>query len=77
MTRSRLDRPALCYHHLLCRAALQEDLTLCGSFLELDGRNFHCWAHRMWVAEKIGLSASEDLEFTTKIIMQVLTSIAR
>lgn len=53
------------------RSALSEDLTLCATFLDLDGRNFHCWAHRMWVAERMGLSAQEEFDFTTDKIKQV------
>lgn len=51
--------------------ALLEDLALCTDFLEMDGRNFHCWAHRMWVAERMGLSAQEEFDFTTEKIKQV------
>lgn len=53
------------------RSALAGDLALCATFLELDGRNFHCWAHRMWVAERMGLSAREEFDFTTEKIKQV------
>lgn len=53
------------------RSALSEDLALCATFLELDGRNFHCWAHRMWVAGRMGLSAQEEFDFTTDKIKQV------
>lgn len=56
---------------LTTSSALAEELALCETFLELDGRNFHCWAHRMWVAEKMGLSAEEDFQFTSTKIMQV------
>ncbi|CAM9240482.1 unnamed protein product [Ectocarpus fasciculatus] len=52
------------------RSALAGDLALCATFLELDGRNFHCWAHRMWVAERMGLSAREEFDFTTDKIKQ-------
>lgn len=57
-------------HLFAYSAALKEDLALCGSFLEFDGRNFHCWAHRMWVAEMMALPAAEDFDFTTAKIMQ-------
>ncbi|CAM9460706.1 unnamed protein product [Ascophyllum nodosum] len=50
--------------------ALREELALCAQFLELDGRNFHCWAYRMWVAQVMGLSVEEDFDFTTAKIKQ-------
>lgn len=52
------------------RSALVEELALCATLLELDGRNFHCWAHRMWVAERMNLSAEDDFDFTTTKIKQ-------
>ena len=55
----------------MCRSALEKELALCAQFFVLDGRNFHCWAHRMWVAEQMSLSAQEDLDFTTAKIKQV------
>lgn len=58
------------------RTALEEELALCAQFLELDGRNFHCWAHRMWVAERMGLSAEENYDFTTTKIKQVCSDAA-
>lgn len=53
------------------RSALKTELALCAQFLEQDGRNFHCWAHRMWVAGVMGLSVEEDFNFTTAKIKQV------
>lgn len=55
----------------LSRDALTRELSMCAEFLELDGRNFHCWAYRMWAAEKAHLPAAEDFDFTTEKIMQV------
>ncbi|CAM9358206.1 unnamed protein product [Choristocarpus tenellus] len=52
------------------RKLLAGELDLCRQFLDLDGRNFHCWAYRMWVAEQAGLPAAEDFEFTTEKILQ-------
>ncbi|CAM9597079.1 unnamed protein product [Discosporangium mesarthrocarpum] len=52
------------------REMLNGELDLCKQFLELDGRNFHCWAYRMWVARETGLRATSEFEFTTEKIMQ-------
>ncbi|CAM9190488.1 unnamed protein product [Scytosiphon promiscuus] len=69
------------HHH---KWALERGLTLLGgrwvrrqeisllfpSHCKVYGRNFHCWAHRMWVAEQMGLSAQEEFDFTTDKIKQ-------
>lgn len=74
---SPVGHPPSCFLGAFFRSALSEDLALCATFLDLDGRNFHCWAHRMWVAERMGLSAQEEFDFTTDKIKQVHSTVCR
>eukprot|EP00127_Corallochytrium_limacisporum_P001758 Clim_evm12s78 gene=Clim_evmTU12s78 len=32
---------------------LNTEMGLCDDFLKMDGRNFHCWDHRRWVARQM------------------------
>ena len=50
---------------------LKTELKLCGQFLALDGRNFHCWDYRCWVVQTLGnLSVDEELKFTFGLISE-------
>eukprot|EP01061_Rhynchopus_euleeides_P016887 TRINITY_DN28229_c0_g1_i1.p2 TRINITY_DN28229_c0_g1~~TRINITY_DN28229_c0_g1_i1.p2 ORF type:complete len:324 (+),score=101.25 TRINITY_DN28229_c0_g1_i1:243-1214(+) len=47
---------------------LRVELGLCGKLLKVDDRNFHCWGHRQFAAERLGslglFEAKEELSFT-------------
>lgn len=45
------------------RALLERELQLVARALELDDRNFHAWAHRRWVARRLGVSPARELAF--------------
>ena len=45
------------------RALLERELALVARALEADSRNFHAWAHRRWVARRLGVSAARELAF--------------
>jgi geranylgeranyl transferase type-2 subunit alpha len=45
------------------RALLERELALVARALEADARNFHAWAHRRWVARRLGVSAARELAF--------------
>jgi len=51
-------------------ALLAGELKLCGRMLELDQRNFHCWAYRLAVARMAGVSADDELTFTLEKITE-------
>lgn len=40
------------------------------SALELDGRNFHAWGYRQFLARRVGLSAEEELAYAQQLICQ-------
>lgn len=50
------------------RETLEREAKLCADMLNADDRNFHCWAYRRFVAEKLGRGVDEELQYTlTKI----------
>lgn len=50
------------------RETLKREAALCAKLLELDDRNFHCWAYRRFVVEALGRTMEEEMEYTlTKI----------
>ena len=50
------------------RETLEREAKLCADMLNADDRNFHCWAYRRFVTEKLGRGVEEELQYTlTKI----------
>ncbi|CAG9535830.1 unnamed protein product [Cercopithifilaria johnstoni] len=47
---------------------IAEELTACEKFLDIDGRNFHCWDYRREVAKFGAHSAEEELKFSDRLI---------
>lgn len=46
----------------------QAELALCDALLERDERNFHCWAHRNFVASCAGVTNADDYAKSTALI---------
>ena len=50
------------------RETLEREAELCAKLLELDDRNFHCWAYRRFIVEALGRTMEEEMQYTlTKI----------
>ncbi|KAL3989649.1 Protein prenyltransferase alpha subunit repeat family protein [Acanthocheilonema viteae] len=47
---------------------ISEELAACEKFLNLDGRNFHCWDYRREVVKFGAHSAEEELKFSDRLI---------
>uniref|UniRef100_A0A8R1XV31 Geranylgeranyl transferase type-2 subunit alpha n=1 Tax=Onchocerca volvulus TaxID=6282 RepID=A0A8R1XV31_ONCVO len=61
------------FHRLWCFKQLTNpdiaaELAACEKFLNLDGRNFHCWDYRREIAEFGAHSAEEELKFSDRLI---------
>ncbi|XP_033227402.1 geranylgeranyl transferase type-2 subunit alpha isoform X2 [Belonocnema kinseyi] len=47
----------------------ETEVLLCGKFLNIDERNFHCWDYRNFIVKMAGVSAAEEFEFSTAKII--------
>lgn len=45
-----------------------KELKLCGFFLSMDERNFHCWDYRRLVGKKCKVNPQDELLFTNELI---------
>lgn len=48
--------------------SVEAELELCGQFLALDERNFHCWNYRRALVQLGGVDLASELQFTDTLI---------
>eukprot|EP00162_Nutomonas_longa_P012494 comp21120_c0_seq1/m.44633 comp21120_c0_seq1/g.44633 ORF comp21120_c0_seq1/g.44633 comp21120_c0_seq1/m.44633 type:complete len:555 (+) comp21120_c0_seq1:71-1735(+) len=46
------------------------ELAKCAALLNLDERNFHCWAYRSWIMTKFKINYSLDFDYTQQKVIE-------
>ena len=67
------EGPALsqdCQAVLKSAASPAAELELCGQFLKLDERNFHCWNYRRYIVQIGEIPLEDELQYTNELIQR-------